>query len=174
MRRGAVLGPVAARPLQAVAARRPLHTTRPTLAATAKVEDFTEKAAAYWTTQRIHWLTNGKPHLFAFSPDKPGVPTLLRTMGLLDANGAMAEGGLKKYQQVNTLFAAIEAALAPPLRQDTKRPLRLLDLCAGQGHIALLLDLPRHQTSLCEQMLPAERASEQEADGVLGPQVTDV
>eukprot|EP00966_Prymnesium_polylepis_P074852 1736385-Prymnesium_polylepis.1 len=59
-------------------------------------------------------------------------------MGLLDGQGALTDGGHKKYQQLNTMFAAIEQALGAALQQETDRPLRLLDLCAGQGHVALL------------------------------------
>lgn len=100
---------------------------------------FEEDVAMHWTSDRIEWLTNGKPQLHPFSPDKPGVPTLLRVMGLIDGSGALTEGGFRKYQQINKMFVAVEEAVGKLLHQETGKPLRFVDLCAGQGHMALLL-----------------------------------
>lgn len=107
---------------------------------------YAEDAASYWTTERLEWLTNGKADLHPFSPEKPGAAVLLRTMGLLDGKGAMTEAGLKKYQQVTSLFLTLEQALGGSLQQETTRPLQFVDLCAGQGHLALLL---AHVCGLC-------------------------
>ncbi|KAL1526963.1 hypothetical protein AB1Y20_015652 [Prymnesium parvum] len=98
---------------------------------------FQESAAAYWTSERVHWLTGGKPH--ALSPNQPGTATLLRALNLLDDKGALTAGGLRKFQQVNALLGTLERAIGAPLTQPSDRPLYLVDLCAGQGHVALML-----------------------------------
>lgn len=74
-----------------------------------------------------------------FSPDKPGASTLLRVMGLLNADGSLGDGALKKYKQINKLFLHIENGLNAALKRDTTKPMMIVDLCAGQGQMSLLI-----------------------------------
>lgn len=102
------------------------------------LQRFEAKAALHWTANRVQALTAGKDYPLA--PDKPGVPALLRVLGFLDAEAQLAPTALRKYKQINALFSVIEDALAHTLRTSGRgTPLRLLELCAGQSHLSLLI-----------------------------------
>jgi hypothetical protein len=70
--------------------------------ATKATPSFEQRAAEYWSTERVAWLTNGKDD--PFSPNKPGVPTLLRLLGLLNSDASLGDGALRKYKQINQIF----------------------------------------------------------------------
>ena len=76
------------------------------LRASVVAKRFQEKVAKYWTPERIKHLTGGKDMPLAL--DKPGVPTLLRVLGVLDGEGKLTN--INKYKQVNSMVAAAEAA----------------------------------------------------------------
>jgi len=103
----------------------------------ASIGEFERRSAAYWTSDRVGWLTNGQD--LALSPDKPGVATLLRVLGLLNPDGSMSDGSLRKYKQLAAMHDVMETALKPAL-QAGSGPLRVMDLCTGaSSHLALLL-----------------------------------
>ena len=106
------------------------------LRASVVAKRFQEKVAKYWTPERIKHLTGGKDMPLAL--DKPGVPTLLRVLGVLDGEGKLTN--INKYKQVNSMVAAAEAALDPVIRRG-KEPLRLVELCTGKSTLALALAL---------------------------------
>ena len=106
------------------------------LRASVVAKRFQEKVAMYWTPERIKHLTGGKDMPLAL--DKPGVPTLLRVLGVLDGEGKLTN--INKYKQVNSMVAAAEAALDPVIRRG-KEPLRLVELCTGKSTLALALAL---------------------------------
>ena len=106
------------------------------LRASVVAKRFQEKVAKYWTPERIKHLTGGKDMPLAL--DKPGVPTLLRVLGVLDSEGKLTN--INKYKQVNSMVAAAEAALDPVIRRG-KEPLRLVELCTGKSTLALALAL---------------------------------
>jgi hypothetical protein len=106
----------------------------------ASIGDFQQRAAAYWTSDRVSWLSRGRDD--PLSPDKPGAAVLLRVLGLLHPDGTLGADNLRKYRQINAMFEAIERALATQLRQQhhSQAPLRLVDLCTGaSSHLALLI-----------------------------------
>ena len=104
----------------------------------ASMGDFEKRAAAYWTIDRSAWLSGGKE--MPLSPDKPGVASFLRVLGLLSPDASMSADKLRKYHQINAMYLAIEHALAVPLRSTSRQPLRLVDLCTGSSsHLALLI-----------------------------------
>lgn len=104
----------------------------------ASIGDFERRAATYWTSDRVQWLTNGKD--VALAPDKPGVAPLLRVLGLLSPDGTMSDASMRKYAQLNAMHDAMERALAVPLQQGGSEPLRVVDMCTGSAsHLALLL-----------------------------------
>ena len=104
----------------------------------ASMGDFEKRAAAYWTIDRSAWLSGGKE--MPLSPDKPGVASFLRVLGLLSPDASMSADKLRKYHQINAMYLAIEHALAVPLRSTSRQPLRLVDLCTGSSsHLALLV-----------------------------------
>ena len=74
------------------------------LRASVVAKRFQEKVAMYWTPERIKHLTGGKDMPLAL--DKPGVPTLLRVLGVLDGEGKLTN--INKYKQVNSMVAAAE------------------------------------------------------------------
>ena len=76
-----------------------------------RTKAFEHRAAAHWTSDRVQWLTNGRDD--PLSPDQPGVPALLRVLGVLGEDGALAAGKLSKYRQLNAMHHAIEEALRP-------------------------------------------------------------
>ena len=106
----------------------------------ASIGDFERRAATYWTSDRVQWLTNGKD--VALAPDKPGVAPLLRVLGLLSPDGTMSDASMRKHAQLNAMHDAMERALAVPLQQGGSEPLRVVDMCTGSAsHLALLLAL---------------------------------
>lgn len=104
----------------------------------ATIGAFERRAAAYWTSDRVEWLTNGQQDT-ALSPDKPGVVSLLRVLGLLNSDGSISDGSLRKYKQLAAMHEVMETALKPSL-QAGGGPLRVMDMCTGaSSHLALLL-----------------------------------
>ena len=86
------------------------------------LEKFEEKAAKHWRPEQVRSVTAGKD--YALSPDKPGVPVLLRVLGFLDKEARMAPNALHKYKQVNAIFASVESALADTLQRSATRAAR--------------------------------------------------
>lgn len=122
--------------------KRPLPAAAAGLAPRARhfasLGDFELRAAHYWTADRVNHLTNGKDH--PLSPDKPGVASLFRVLGLLNADAMLGENSVKKYKQLNAMYTAMEHTLAEELQQPVSGPLRLVDMCTGSSsHLALLL-----------------------------------
>ena len=109
------------------------------LRASVVAKRFQEKVAKYWTPERIKHATGGRDMPLAL--DQPGVPTLLRVLGVLDGEGKLTN--INKYKQVNSMVAAVEAALEPVIRQARRgdEPLRLVELCTGKSTLALALAL---------------------------------
>ena len=109
----------------------------------ASIGAFERHAASHWTSDRLAWLSNGRD--LPLSPDKPGTLSLLRVLGLLNADGSFGAEKLKKYRQINAMLEAVERALALPLQHRVPHhgPLRVVDLCTGSSsHLALLEPLP--------------------------------
>ena len=69
---------------------------------------------------------------YPLAPDKP---VCSAAAPALDAEAQLAPS-LRKYKQINALFGAIERAHCAPRPAWT---LRLLELCAGQSHLSLLI-----------------------------------
>mmetsp|Transcript_53071 Transcript_53071/g.88123 ORF Transcript_53071/g.88123 Transcript_53071/m.88123 type:complete len:359 (-) Transcript_53071:115-1191(-) len=99
---------------------------------------FEERVARFWTAERLHALCTKHAEL-PLAPNKPGVAPLLRIMGLMGADARISHDSLRKFQQVNAVFLAVERALETALQRRTKRPLRLLEMCAGKSYLAILL-----------------------------------
>ena len=103
------------------------------------LERFQDKAARHWTKDRVHGLTSGKD--LALSPDKPGVPALLRLLGFLDSEARLVPNSLHKYKQINAVFGTVESALTQTLRSSSApaEPLRMLEMAAGNSNLSLLM-----------------------------------
>ena len=86
----------------------------------ATLSDFEMRAATYWTSDRVAWLSNGRDD--PLSPEKPGCAVLLRTLGLLTSDGVLGVDAQRKYRQLNGMYEQIELALAPSLRQPGHGP----------------------------------------------------
>ena len=94
---------------------------------------YCDKARTYWTPERVTRVTGGKNlHLL---PNES--PALLRTMGLLNADGSMADRSVSKYRQINHLLAMIGPRLLP--LAERHRPLYILDACCGNSFLSLLV-----------------------------------
>ena len=94
---------------------------------------YCDKARTYWTPERVTRVTGGKNlHLL---PNES--PALLRTMGLLNADGSMADRSVSKYRQINHLLAMIGPRLLPLV--DRHCPLYILDACCGNSFLSLLV-----------------------------------
>ena len=94
---------------------------------------YCEKARTYWTPERVVRVTGGKKlHLL---PDES--PALLRIMGLLNADGSMADRSVSKYRQINHLLAMIGPRLLPLAKRN--QPLYILDACCGNSFLSLLV-----------------------------------
>ena len=122
------------------------------------LEKFEEKAAKHWRPEQVRSVTAGKD--YALSPDKPGVPVLLRVLGFLDKEARMAPNALHKYKQVNAIFASVESALADTLQRPATRaaPLRMLELAAGQSSLSLLFAFAsRHRWKLPAHIVAVDR-----------------
>ena len=69
------------------------------LRASVVAKRFQEKVAKYWTPERIKHATGGRDMPLAL--DQPGVPTLLRVLGVLDGEGKLTN--INKYKYTNHL-----------------------------------------------------------------------
>ena len=120
------------------------------------LEKFEEKAAKHWRPEQVRSVTAGKD--YALSPDKAGVPVLLRVLGFLDKEARMAPNALHKYEQVNAIFASVESALADTLQRPRAAPLRMLELAAGQSSLSLLFAFAsRHRWKLPAHIVAVDR-----------------
>ena len=130
------------------------------------LEKFEEKAAKHWRPEQVRSVTAGKD--YALSPDKPGVPVLLRVLGFLDKEARMAPNALHKYKQINAVFAAVEAALKDVIRRpaSTAEPLRLLELAAGRSSLSLLFAFAsRHRWRRPAHIVAVDRCDKRVALG---------
>ena len=91
---------------------------------------FEAKAAAHWTEEREAKLIAGK-NLFL----KPsGAATLLRSIGLLNADASMSSDSVKKFLQINHMLTLI----APHLNDLAERhpTVRVFDACCGTSYLS--------------------------------------
>eukprot|EP00962_Isochrysis_galbana_P052833 scaffold24286_cov111-Isochrysis_galbana.AAC.2 len=107
------------------------------MAAARYVASLTDKCARYWTPERLRTLCGGSD--FPLSPEKPGAAPLLRVLGLMGADGRIGSEVVRKYTQINKLVLEIERALSSHVSHRTLRPIRIVELAAGQSHLSLLL-----------------------------------
>lgn len=89
-----------------------------------------KRAAEHWTDERTAALTGGKR--LAILPRE--APTLLRALGLLDSDAAMAPSSVRKYLQINHLYRLVEPAFAA-----LTEPVRILDAGCGRSYLTLLV-----------------------------------
>ncbi|MBP6630031.1 MAG: SAM-dependent methyltransferase [Kofleriaceae bacterium] len=90
------------------------------------------RAAAHWTEERQR-ATFG-PKALSVPPVEGAV--LLRAMGLLRGDGAMAPAAVRKYLQVNHMVGLLRQDL---VRHGADRPLRVLDAGCGRSYLSLVL-----------------------------------
>jgi SAM-dependent methyltransferase len=98
-----------------------------------RAADITERAAAWWTGERLQNLLGGK-HLVLHPVESA---PLLRGIGLLNGDGSMAPQYVRKFMQVNHMIALLE-----PLMLDLAAAhprVEVLDLGCGSSHLTLLL-----------------------------------
>ncbi|MBA2538559.1 MAG: SAM-dependent methyltransferase [Deltaproteobacteria bacterium] len=94
---------------------------------------FSERARAYWTAERTQALTGGK-RLAILPAEAPG---LLRALGLLDGDAAMAPDRARKFFQINHLVRLLEPQLAAMHAAHTV--VRIVDAGCGRSYLTLLL-----------------------------------
>jgi SAM-dependent methyltransferase len=92
-----------------------------------------EKLSAYWTPDRLKKLTNGKK--FAVLPTNAG--TLLVALGLLNRDGSMSADNMRKFNQINHLFAQLDHYLKAVNKQ--LPAVQILDVGCGKSYITFLL-----------------------------------
>lgn len=115
----------------------------------ASLAEFESRASSYWTFDRVQSLSKFPLPL---SPDKPGVPALLRVLGLMNGDATINARDMKKYRQINSMLEAAErtieretaassaSGLVAAASPAAAPPLRLVDLGTGaSSHMALLL-----------------------------------
>jgi len=94
---------------------------------------FAQKAEQHWTPERVRKVTGGKKFLI----DPRQGSTLLRALGLLNADASMPADAVRKYVQINHMVALIE----PTVQQLSERfsPVRILDCGCGNSYLTFLL-----------------------------------
>ena len=96
-------------------------------------EAFTERAAKYWTPERVEDLVRGKT--LAVTPHE--APLLLRALGILHRDASMPPKERRKFFQINHMVAMI----MPTMRDlaAAGRTVRVVDAACGASYLTLLL-----------------------------------
>lgn len=94
---------------------------------------FEDKAAAYWTPERLHELIRDKS--LAVTP--ANAPVLLRALGLLHRDASMPAAEVRKFRQINHLVAQLGPAMAELRERSTC--VTLLDAGCGRSYLTMLL-----------------------------------
>ena len=96
-------------------------------------EEITERARALWTKERRHALFGDKTLALDPVTDAP----LLRVLDLLQRDGSMNAGSVRKFMQVAHMLVLLE----PPLRDliAAKPRVRVLDVGCGSSALTLVL-----------------------------------
>ena len=94
--------------------------------------DFTRRARAYWSEERLRRLVGDKRLLLP-----PGrAPLLLRALGLLKGDASMPPGRVPKYRQINHMLALV----LPALEELAQRCgcVDLVDAGCGRSYLSML------------------------------------
>lgn len=95
--------------------------------------DFTARAKAYWTTERMAALVGRRR-----PPITPlEAPLLLRALGLLNGDASMPAERVRKYRQINHMVALLQPAMRSLM--DHSGTVRLLDAACGRSYLSTLL-----------------------------------
>jgi hypothetical protein len=95
--------------------------------------NFTAKAKAYWTTERLNKLKAG--HKYHVLPSN--APLLLRALGLLNKDASMSADSTRKFIQINHLLAQFRPHLEDLNQRHGK--IRVLDAGCGSSFLTFLL-----------------------------------
>lgn len=96
-------------------------------------EEFTARARAHWTEDRVKKVTGGRDYPI----DPVGGAVLLRALGLLNSDASMSADAVKKFGQINHLVTLLEPSIAKITRQ-IARP-AILDAGCGSSYLTFLL-----------------------------------
>ena len=95
--------------------------------------NFTQKAQAYWTPDKIAKLATG--HKYHVLPTN--APLLLRALGLLNKDASMSADSMRKFIQVNHLLAQFRPHIEELNQRHAK--VRILDAGCGSSFLTFLM-----------------------------------
>lgn len=95
--------------------------------------DISERCKAYWTESQTHGQFGSKNLILPPADYGP----LLRSMGLLKADGSMSPDSVRKYMQISHMLTLLE----PYVRTlaESHPVVRILDLACGNSYLTLVL-----------------------------------
>jgi hypothetical protein len=95
--------------------------------------NFSEKVASHWTKERLDKLNSGRKALI--SP--VNASSLLRCLGVMNADASISSDSMRKYIQINHLFGQI-APFLEDLNSRHKK-VRILDAGSGSAFLTFLI-----------------------------------
>ncbi len=95
--------------------------------------DIRQKAATYWTTERLQQLTGGKKWLLL--PNE--APELLQAIGLMNKDASISWDNTRKFSQINHMLQLLENSLLDQVGRQEE--LNLFDAGCGTSFLSLTM-----------------------------------